>query len=1078
MAAQERLYQLEQTPGILGILITFITSYGSVPNPLRLAAAIRFKRITMDNWPLSAEDAHMAGRKFVNIPEEDRAMVRGALIQSVILPETFKPIVNQLIDALFVIFRCDKDEHIDLFASQSLAALQATGASAVNGAEVQLALFKVLRFAVGSLTHKRYDVLCAPVYATLLPTLGALLSEEFPSEQAGRYAEKLLKMLHHSVQSYVAAPLRAEATMDTLVQMLCGFATRAIPAEDREEAAASAEASEGDHVELKTRKWSVRILNALVSSTVPNPKTFPAASRKSYGLWIKNWVARYGTAAATVACTVIEGHTSGETPMSDRTWHYALRILRECVKHAAVYKAVIKPNMGAIVLNGIIRALATSRSELDEWTHDPASFVVQTSSTVIFRDTHRDAARKLLDDLVGTRTKTALALVMDLVQNILSQYEAAPAAELALAKDGALAALATLNRYLSTPDFNAQTARLIEHHVTLDFAAGAVHPPMLIVRGLNLVASTIELKYDRGFLHQTVQAAISALDSSDRSLQLEASHALSKLTRVRSVLRALKPNVGTLLDRILTIMGTVVSETLGIVLRRLLDRFTVELVPHALRTVQQLVELSQTAFGVIAQSQARFDEQQESALGGNNDDDFDDDDNESVAALRTAAHYIDSMATIVDALDDHPETLAQVEPLIMPVIEHVFATENSELLGETMRLVQAMTYAGVAVSPAMWTFYPRVIEALHSDWACYSLEECVPALVNYATANGGAEFFQVSDRMTMLLSVVEKYVANEHDGEGSAQRAAILLRTLLGNCSSGQVAHLYPQLLELCLTAVEKSGGEAYLRMLALDCICALCYNDPVCFLTALEQTGLTVRCFNAWFSLVEHMKASSVLEYPMLAMASLVRTVPLTQLPASVLPMAPVFVGKMIEMLMQMYRAEIETSRSEGAGKKRGVFDDVDSDCDVDDNEFDGEDGDEVDAAAAAAAEGLDGQAAMQAKLEALAGTAAAAGVLGREFEVYEIPFKSDMDRVNVFAQYVEAIQTWVERDGAAFPDIAAGVVDQEGAVVPLMNYATKRAAEMQAELEGDGEEGDEQGVEEDEDEDGLEEDYDGDDD
>lgn len=375
LAAQQRLYELEQTPGVLNTFLGIVTNVDGVEARLRLAASMRVKRIVSDNWGYTVEDGAMLGRRFVNIGAEDREVVRQNLIPHALMPERFKPIINMLLDALFVIVRCDLDTHADHFAAQCLAAVQGAAQDTVlNAVKCYVTLFKVTVYVIGRVTYPRYNAICNAAYEVLLPMLSSLLQAPL-TEQSGRVAEAALKAVYKSLQMYTPTFMRAESVQDTLVALLCGFVTQPVPEEDREEVADSAENSEGDHYELKTRKWAMRILHALMHAKVP--KTLPKNLHKGYSAWAKSWLARYGSAAATVAHTVIQQHKTGVVPMSDRCWYYTLQIIDVSVDNAVLYKNVIKPNLEAIVLDGVMRALAISRNDLEEWHRDPSGFVVQ-----------------------------------------------------------------------------------------------------------------------------------------------------------------------------------------------------------------------------------------------------------------------------------------------------------------------------------------------------------------------------------------------------------------------------------------------------------------------------------------------------------------------------------------------------------------------------------------------------------------------------------------------------------------------------------------------------------------------------
>ncbi len=1075
IAAQKRLYELERTPGILSILLGLITSppAGST-NSIRLAAAMRFKRIVMVNWTIEPEDAHLAGSRYVALSPEDKNQVRAHFLPLALLPERFPPVLNQLVDALFVMIRCDLSTHYAHYSGQILAALHAAvsssttdSAALATAVEAQLTAFKVVRFSVGSVTFSGYDAACAPVFEVLLPVLESIAAEGGNwNETTAPIAPSILKAIHHATQVYVPACLRSDAMQERLLHLLGGLATRAIPADELQEVAESAANTEGEHVELKSRKWAIRILSSFMHATVPTGK-FPKGMKKTYGAWIKNWTTRFAVPVALLMLTVIENHKAGTVPLSDRSLNYLLMIIDESIRNAAVYKAVIKPNISQLLVNAVLPALAISSNDIEQWRADPASFVVQVSVSALHRSTHKDAARRVLIELVSSRTRTGIAAIMGIIQEILTAYATAPDAatrdSLVIAKDGALAALIALRRQLSSKEFAAQTAALIEAHVLPELAtAAASSPPILAVRGLDVIASFVSLPYSKNALYGAVQVSIDALHSPDRSLQLEAGNALSKLIRVRSVLRDLRPNAATLLERVLTLMGQGVNETLGIVMRRLLERFSSELVPHAIGIMKQLVALTENALGIVAAHETKFKEAAEN--DADQDNDFDDEDDAAVEALRTAAHYIDSMAALIDALDNNDEVLAAVEPIVLPVVDHVFSSENSEILGETMRVVQALTYCGSRVSDNLWARFPTVVGALHSNWAAYCVEEIVPSLVNYATANSGKEFFAVPDHVDMLLTVPEKFFQSPED-EASSQRSAILLRTILGNCGEGQAVPYYPRILNLCVPAMEAETNTSF-RLLALDCVAAICYHDPQGFIQALMQTGLLGRCFNCWFSLTEGIKSSQAALYPMLGLSSLIAAVPTNALPGDLAQAGHVVVGKLIETLHLMYKAEIEEGGDDDdADGNGGLFDDIDSDADVggndDDDAADADDaGDEGDEFAGIASEAER----MAAKLKALAGRARE--VVGNDYETPEIPFVTDMDRVNQFTRVIEVLRSWLERDGAAFPELAASITSADGPVVPLLNYATKRAGEVEQEREAeDNDEGfeDEDGLDED---------------
>lgn len=989
---------MEKNQGYIPCILVMLMMRNELPVQIRQGAVLRLKSLVKYGW---------YGRKAQNIAQQDRMSLHQKLIE-VICTETEWLIRVQLLEVLFQILRCDYPRDWPTAFDQIMAALRsANSAESMFGAVSCFnVICKVFRHAGNKDDKNQMNNFISSGMPIIFPILQSVIHQNTPF--ANEFSKIVLKAFSYAIQVSVPDYFKAWENMDQWVALLLTVAKSpldasliAIVSQDPDQLRT--------HASIKLRKWSLKILSRILAGQIHIRTT--EALKKKHNAWIKAWAERYGSSLLSVVVEIVKSGKEGH-PVAPKVWLQCFDILKSSVLKLALYNAMIKPNMSIFIESAVFPTLVLTPGDLQVWQEDPHGFVAQTLNPLSTMGDHRYAAERFLEHLVKSRTKTALPLVLSFVQKVLTSYQTAGDAtkpSLVLSKDAALRMLACIKKHIITAN-PKMIEEIIVHHIFPEFSSANIaqsggNPPVLVVRGLAFIAAFTKCKFSSpDILLKTVEFSCSCLGAADLTLRVEAGQTLGKLVRNSSIREALRPNLGALFQQLLSLINEVSNETLGLLFRDLLEHFAEDLAPFADGLVSHLVPMF-----IQCASQ-------------------DGDDDETEEALLAASQYLASIVGIVMSLEEAPAQMVQrMEQLCEPMVTFVLKNEGIDYIDGILELFQCFTYYPEVISDYTWANYPLLIQA-SLTWATDYMENFSGPFVNYFS-NNIDNFYARPEYVNMMLSVPVQFFA-DNDRSSDASFVAHILRTLLGYTTKGQLDSQYPQLMKLLLDKLVNSDN-TYLRLLCLDCLCAMLHNSLQAFMSTLISMNSLDIFFNHWFSLIDNMKDQDRVIYTVHALSKLIETVPAAQMPPSLQNQMRVVVGKLLGAMLQLKditeRRKLETDEVDDDDEEGDIFD-APSDFELDDEN-----------------EKADDANTMQVSLEKLSAEARAELTGDREefgsaWEAYSTP----IDDINPFTHFLNALQVFRERDGANYADFVQSVFDPNSVTNELFKFAQTSAVEF----------------------------------
>ena len=327
-----------------------------------------------------------------------------------------------------------------------------------------------------------------------------------------------------------------------------------------------------------------------------------------------------------------------------------------------------------------------------------------------------------------------------------------------------------------------------------------------------------------------------------------------------------------------------------------------------------------------------------------------------------------AISTVLDAVSSLPELYPQLEELLFPIMEKYTSEDGLDVFEEITQLITYLTYYTPAITPRMWSLYPRLIACVDS-WAMDYWRDVLLPLDNFISR--GAEVFLTGSAppvpgapplslLDMTNRLLEKTMAPPppsapttaagacSDGEsiGSLSLnealicAAQLISVILQNCK-GRVDHCVAPYLALITRQLpaaqaqtddgEYEDREVYDSLLLAGAD-ALFYN-PALTLNALASSG-TLSLFMGSLAksigekrktgLMRHFTRKSEKKVVALGLSA-VLGVPLAQLPPGVGNTLGQVTAAVLQLLQALKRQEQATAgtveiRSEDSSGSDGL--------------------------------------------------------------------------------------------------------------------------------------------------------------
>jgi len=430
-------------------------------------------------------------------------------------------------------------------------------------------------------------------------------------------------------------------------------------------------------------------------------------------------------------------------------------------------------------------------------------------------------------------------------------------------------------------------------------------------------------------LQAVLRGLINGLRDPALPVQAAAACSLRLLIAAEGAAEMLKPLLPEIIAEYFRIMEEVENESVLSALQAIILKYGEDVSGMAPMMVTKLIEL--------------FNEYV--AAGGDDDE-----------ATFNAVQCLDTVDSVLEAVQEKPEVLAGLEPIVQPMIRKLLLEGDDlyEYIDSAVHLISIFTYYAEGISVHMWSLCGPLLAVLE-DWAIDYIAEIMAPLLNFMTkdmANFLQGGYEGRPFVVMVLDIVDKIFNHDESYKGKDSGcAATLLTCLITSCKEAQAIHQFlPQIITMTLTKLKDAISPSQ-RTRFLEVIMACLYYNVEATLSVLNSDPVVPPAlFGLLFDSLKGMDRDFSQRLVVLSFSALLSA------PPAILPeiLRNNFPAMFQQIIRELVLIETEANRERGDDEDDeddhgdyGGFDEGDEDDDIlgvdgsDDDEEEGE-GDE----------------------------------------------------------------------------------------------------------------------------------------
>jgi hypothetical protein len=673
---------------------------------------------------------------------------------------------------------------------------------------------------------------------------------------------------------------------------------------------------------------------------------------------------------------------------------HILGFLEECIQVKSTW-LLLKPHIEVIVAHVVFPLLCPTDNDLQLFEDDPEEYIHKRID--VYEESTPDiAATNFLLTLLRKRKKSSFNSTLQFIQGIVNQHlHNQMDLELCRKKEGALRMMGAISYVVL-----AKGSPIVDHME--DFLVQFVFPdfgnPQGFIRAracefLNRY-SEIQFKNPQNvsFAYQSI---INCMNDEHLPVQVEASLALQPMIRHEGVREALSARIPEVMQHLLDLANKIDIDALSGVMEEFVEVFSEQLTPFSVQLAQQMRDqFVRLAGELLEKRNVSADDYKEQ------DDDTSGEDKE-MAALG----ILNTLTSLLLALDNANDIVLKLEDVLMPIYGLVLGQEMEEFYGEVLTLAENSTFCLKAISPNMWEVFKLIHKAVEGLRYLY-LEEAMPCLANYIQY-GAEGLIANPDYMEILYRIFHNVMTESELGASDrALVCTIAIRLLMG--VRGHADRYVSPILDLTISHLRGDGDKlnnTHYRIGLLEVVIASLYYNPQVTLAVLESKGYTRDFFTIWFE--NKGKLSRVQDKKLSVLAVLgVLLLPDEQIPTSIrdnlAQLAKALVNIMETLPAAVEQRELLTKEYEAEEGYDDYFSGGEDEWDDDDDQKDDDDEDTS----------AEGQPANE-YLEYLAGESADKlqnslyGILGEDGEDLEeeVFDETPLDPINAYVVFRDAL-------------------------------------------------------------------------
>lgn len=619
----------------------------------------------------------------------------------------------------------------------------------------------------------------------------------------------------------------------------------------------------------KMKKWAFHIHNK-VMSRYGNPK-LDSYNSDSHD-FAKAYMASLALPVLEIYLGQIHAAATGSNPVPERIVSLVCDFLENCIPNKRTWE-VLKEQVMWLVQEFVFPRLCWSEADAELWQDDPHEFIRSRLDPFDDLSSAATSCINLVVELVKQKKKATFLPVLGFLNSVLAGAQGRSDQASLSRRDGALYLVGSLATLLTG---SKKTAGQMEAFMTSFVIPELTSPTAHIrLRACWTVEQFDELEYgSQEASAALLSGVLSCMNGTEFPVKVAASSALAAILGNEFVKAALPPYLPTVIETILTLANEIELDSLSYVLEDLVTEFAEEVSPYAAQLCAQLCD---TLMRSIEHYDGNADEENAGLF-------------EDTDKMMAVLGMLGTINTLVDSMSSKPETMAQIETIVLPLVYMIFQRKIMDVYEEAFTLLDSLMYGQKAVSPAMW----QLLEPIHmvfKDCGSSYIPDMASTLDNYVSY-GRDQLLANPAAVGMIADMIRITMTDTDFVESDWVHGCNLMEAFLLNCR-GAIDQLVPLFIQLTMAKLaDRTGDEGTQetgiyavshRVYHLEVILEALYYNPVLAVQELERTGLTAVFLAKWFEVHTRFTRVHDKKVTIVAVSALLQSgLTLEQLPAA----------------------------------------------------------------------------------------------------------------------------------------------------------------------------------------------------
>lgn len=833
---------------------------------VRQACSVYFKNYIEKFWMKREDDRF-------TIATVDREFIQLHLVEAIV--SSPPSIRSQLVNCLSRLIRYEFPTGFQGVNEQALHLLQSSNAEAVSAG--LLVTQEILRYRSSS-SDKNLDSQLAIFMPCLLrigqQAVGALSTASGSTVQVHAILKTVAKCFFISIRYKFSKHLLSDEQnfvpwCSLLMQILQG----PVLLEELKD-------SERDDLDKtlfwKMKKWAFRAQNR-ISSRYGSIEEAKSLGREETS-FARQYTEKFAEGVMNVNLHVIQGAMNGEAPIPDKVCNLLNEYLTVCVRNKKTWKA-LRPHVQLIVTHFLFPKICFTPSDEELWADDPQEFLKTVFFSFDDYDSTVSSCSGLILDMVKARKKDIFPMILSFLNSVMEGSASVGGERY---KDGALYLLGSLSKVMLTSEFKNDLEPFLAAHVIPELSS---QQKFLRLRAAWCIEQYDEVQWRGESVVKLIQGLMTCLEDVELPVRAQACVTIGSLLDQPGCQEQLIAHLGKIVQITLQLTSQVELDSLSYVMDRLVSMYPTELTPYA---EELTVQLRNSFLNILESSLTRGGDGEESGEFYFSDTD----------KMMAAVALLETIETVIGQMCSSAEVCGRVEGALIPLFMVVLERRLSDILSETVSLVESITFKRKSISPQMWPVLDALLRVLEPSALPEFLPDCSTTLENFVSYGQVDRLLGDGylNRMFAIVDVALKVSDDDggYDSDSDSMSAVDLLESILLYCR-GSIDQVIPHILDLIGAQLQKqkqsetSSQTCLIRFLEIVLNCM--YYSASITVGHLHQQGWLMVFLELWTAHLEHFKRVHDLRLILTALASIFHLPP-PQLPSEIIPALPALLG------------------------------------------------------------------------------------------------------------------------------------------------------------------------------------------